>query len=81
MSFRSAAELFRIINTERTDRKYSVTVTLFEIYNEAIRDLLIDPNKAKDKKYEIKMADKGHYIPDLKMRDVTSQHDVVKVPP
>ena len=31
---RSATELFRIIKQERNDRKYTVTVTLFEIYNE-----------------------------------------------
>jgi hypothetical protein len=31
---RSATELFRIIKQERSDRKYTVAVTLFEIYNE-----------------------------------------------
>ena len=36
VSFRSAAELFRIIRHERTDCDYRVSVTLFEIYNEQV---------------------------------------------
>ena len=40
MSFRSAAELFRLIKEERTDYVYSVSVSLFEIYNEEVRHSL-----------------------------------------
>ena len=40
VSFRSAAELFRLIKEERTDYVYSVSVSLFEIYNEEVRHSL-----------------------------------------
>ena len=44
------SELFRIID-ERVDVKHTVTVSVVEIYNNTIRDLLGD--KAADDKHEV----------------------------
>ena len=77
VSFRSAAELFRLIREERQDYDYYVTVSLFEIYNEELKDLLADPKVASSKKYEIKMGEKGYHIPELKTVRIHSHRDVV----
>ena len=85
ISFRAVAELFRIIQHERTDYKYDVSVTLFEIYMENVRDLMVDPATAKDRdghdliKYEIRKGDKGMYIDQLKQTAVKCQKDVIEV--
>ena len=79
VSFRSAAELFRLIREERADYEYYVTVSLFEIYNEDLRDLLADPRVSANKKYEIKMGEKGYHIPELKTVRIESHRDVVDI--
>ena len=82
MSYRAVAALFQIINTDRTDYKYSVTVTLFEIYNEKVRDLLKEqpPGNIFDAaKYEIHKGSRGMEIADLTYVEVESQRDIIDI--
>jgi len=48
-----------------------------EIYNEAVRDLLVPA--AKQKKYEIKQGPDGMYVPDLVTMDVDNPEDLSKL--
>ena len=59
---RALHELFKR-SEERSDEFHSeIKVSLLEVYNENIRDLLADSN---DLKLEVKMSEKGNYVPGL----------------
>ena len=44
VNFRAIEELFNVIYQRKNDYSYDVTVSLLEIYNEKVRDLLVDRN-------------------------------------
>ncbi len=53
---------FRSIEEERTDAKYAIGVSIVEIYNEMVHDLLADAGKADP---ELQKGPTGFTIPDL----------------
>lgn len=48
---RALQELFRVSDERKEDYTVEIGVAVLEIYNEQIRDLLVPPAKAKEKKY------------------------------
>jgi len=79
VNMRALNELFRVAQERAADYKFEITVSVLEIYNESIRDLLIPPARAKEKKYEIKQGPTGNYVPELTSISVTSPADVLRV--
>ena len=69
---RAIAELFRV-QTKRSEMfEYQTTMSMLEIYNEELHDLLVDPSTVSEKKLEIRMSEggHGHDIPGLTKVDV-----------
>lgn len=52
----------RSIKEERTDARYAISVSIVEIYNEMVHDLLADQSKADP---ELQRGPAGFTIPDL----------------
>jgi hypothetical protein len=50
VNFRGLSELFRLAKEREAEYSSEISVSILEIYNEKIRDLLIDPVKRKEKK-------------------------------
>eukprot|EP00814_Leptocylindrus_danicus_P018615 CAMPEP_0116026856 /NCGR_PEP_ID=MMETSP0321-20121206/14189_1 /TAXON_ID=163516 /ORGANISM="Leptocylindrus danicus var. danicus, Strain B650" /LENGTH=1348 /DNA_ID=CAMNT_0003499913 /DNA_START=1792 /DNA_END=5838 /DNA_ORIENTATION=- len=53
---RAAAELFRVLKEKESSSNVQVTVTMFELYNDALRDLLV-PEDREQTKLRIKLAE------------------------
>ncbi|CAG5121553.1 unnamed protein product, partial [Candidula unifasciata] len=71
--FKSTAEL------QKKGWEYTLQVSMLEIYNETIQDLL---GKGKDEKLEIKMQGKGEtdvYVPNLTIVDVSTESKVLSL--
>jgi len=49
VNYKSLEELFKIVNEREATYKYDLSVSILEVYNEQIRDLLATPSS---KKYE-----------------------------
>lgn len=60
----------RSIEEERTDAKYAISVSIVEIYNEMVHDLLADQGKADP---ELQKRPAGFTIPDLTQSGVWQQ--------
>lgn len=58
LSYRALRLLFEVAHL-RKDFKVSVSISMLEIYNESLRDLLIPKNKSKGSKLEIRRDPKG----------------------
>lgn len=41
VNFRTLEELFRVINERKNQIRYEISVSVLEVYNEQIRDLLL----------------------------------------
>ena len=56
---RAASELFRVLKEREASSDVSVSATMFELYNDAVVDLLASPDKSigKKPKLEIKLAE------------------------
>ena len=60
--------------------EYKIEVSLLEIYNEEIKDLLMDSKKAMKTKLEVKRdPKKGQYVPGLTMVECHSHQDVLAI--
>ncbi|KAF5202756.1 Kinesin-like protein kin-14s [Thalictrum thalictroides] len=59
VNFRTLEELFRISMERSSTMKYELSVSMLEVYNEKIRDLLIENSSQFSKKLEIKQAVEG----------------------
>ncbi|KFV76374.1 Kinesin-like KIFC3, partial [Struthio camelus australis] len=73
--------LFAEVRSKAADWDYAITVSVAEIYNEALRDLL---GKAPQEKLEIKLCPDGSgqlYVPGLTEFRVQSVEDINKVRP
>merc|ERR1712196_595173 len=55
-----------------------ITVSVLEIYNESIRDLLRDPSKGL-KKLEVRRGERGNYVPDLTTVEVHDDAEVLEL--
>lgn len=76
---RALQELFAVTEDRNKEWDYSITVSVMEIYNENIRDLLSDsPTEAKEVKQSRNPAD-GHYVPGLTWIRVQTVDDVNEV--
>nr|CAB3259128.1 kinesin-like protein KIFC3 [Phallusia mammillata] len=74
---RALADLFAIIEDRSADWSYTIAVSLVEIYNEALRDLL---SSASQQKLDIKMnVDGSLFVQGLTSRQVNNLDDVNKV--
>ena len=76
---RALQELFAVTEDRIKEWDYAITVSVMEIYNESIRDLLSDtPTESKEVKQSRNAAD-GHYVPGLTWIRVQTVDDVNEV--
>lgn len=73
---RALRKLFREIEQRGTEWDFNISVSVLEIYNENIRDLL---NHDSSTKLEVKMSASGMYVPGLTSYKVTGVDDINKV--
>ncbi|XP_077218466.1 P-loop containing nucleoside triphosphate hydrolases superfamily protein [Tasmannia lanceolata] len=59
VNYRTLEELFRISNERNSTMKYELFVSMLEVYNEKIRDLLAESSQQPVKKLEIKQVSEG----------------------
>ncbi|PRQ42174.1 putative minus-end-directed kinesin ATPase [Rosa chinensis] len=59
VNYRTLEELFRISEDRGGSMRYELSVSMLEVYNEKIRDLLVDNTNQPTKKLEIKQAADG----------------------
>jgi hypothetical protein len=50
VNIRALARLFDVVRERQADYSYRISVSVLEIYNEAIHDLLVDAKVDKDRK-------------------------------
>ena len=69
--------LFDTIKERSKDWVYTVSVSVLEVYNENIRDLLSgEPNQ----KLDIKLGKEGHHVPgltDVRVHDIDHVNEVI----
>ena len=73
---RALSELFNIINQRQLDWDYTVVVSVLEVYNESIRDLLAANHTEK---MDVKQGPDGVYVPGLTQVSVTCLEEVNEV--
>ncbi|KAK4273469.1 hypothetical protein QN277_021861 [Acacia crassicarpa] len=77
VNYRTLDELFRISEERRSVMKYKLVVSMLEVYNEKIRDLLAENSDQPTKKLEIKQAADGtQEVPGLVEASVYGIEDV-----
>nr|POF26894.1 kinesin-like protein kin-14s [Quercus suber] len=77
VNYRTLEELFQISDERGGIMRYELFVSMLEVYNEKIRDLLIDNSNQPAKKLEIKQAAEGtQEVPGLVEAHVYSTEDV-----
>lgn len=59
VNYRTLEELFRIADQRSRTMRYELFVSMLEVYNERIRDLLIENSSEPSKKLEIKQGPEG----------------------
>ena len=76
---RALKRLFQIIEDKKEDEDVSVTLSILEIYNEQIRDLLVSKSATASTEYEVKTGgETGNYISNLSEQEVTNIGDIDK---
>lgn len=70
---RSLSELFAVVEDRKVDWSFEIEVSVLEIYNENIRDLLADNPKLK---LDIKHGKDGPFVPGLTSHPVRSAEEV-----
>ncbi|KAM5577000.1 kinesin-like protein KIN-14R [Rosa sericea] len=79
VNYRTLEQLFEIANERKETFTYSISVSVLEVYNEQIRDLL-DTSPQSSKKLEIKQAPEGyHHVPGIVEAKVESIKEVWRV--
>jgi len=76
VNFRSLSELFRIKAVRAREFNYKIKVSMKEVYNEKIRDLLADKQE-KDMDYKIRMGESGIFVEGLTLEPVETEEDVL----
>ncbi|TVU49026.1 hypothetical protein EJB05_00317, partial [Eragrostis curvula] len=80
VNYRTLEELFRIIKQRDGLFKYEITVSVLEVYNEQIRDLLLTQPGAATKRLEIRQVAEGvHHVPGLVEARVTNMNEAWEV--
>ncbi len=73
---RALRELFQVVEERHSDHDYSIMVSVLEIYNECVRDLLsTDPTQ----KLDIKQGPDGVYVPGLTQVAISQLDEVNEV--
>ncbi|RAL44327.1 hypothetical protein DM860_017433 [Cuscuta australis] len=80
VNYRTLEELFRIINERKNTFNYEISVSVLEVYNEQIRDLLVSETQSgmnTTKRLEIKQVGEGaHRVPGLVEAQVNNMDEV-----
>ncbi|KAL8144863.1 hypothetical protein AgCh_003179 [Apium graveolens] len=82
VNFRTLDELFRIIEDRKNQIQYEICVSVLEVYNEQIRDLLApgSPSGVAAKRLEIRQVGEGiHHVPGLVEASVKNMSEVWEV--
>ncbi|CAM6048113.1 unnamed protein product [Sphagnum compactum] len=82
VNYRTLEELFHVASLRQGLIKYEISVSVLEVYNEQIRDLLAPPLSVDQtpKKLEVKqMPEGGHHVPGLVEAKVQSMEEVWEV--
>ncbi|KAF8655689.1 hypothetical protein HU200_061010 [Digitaria exilis] len=82
VNYRTLEELFRIIKEREGIFLYEVTVSVLEVYNEQIHDLLLTGSEpgATTKRLEVRQAAEGvHHVPGLVEAPVTNMDEAWEV--
>ncbi|XP_042509092.1 kinesin-like protein KIN-14Q isoform X2 [Macadamia integrifolia] len=82
VNYRTLEELFRIIKDRQGLYRYEISVSVLEVYNEQIRDLLLPGSQsgASVKRLEIRQVAEGiHHVPGLVESHVNNMHEVWEV--
>jgi kinesin family member C2/C3 len=72
---RALEDLFDSVNKRRNEFHDVITISLLEVYNEEIRDLLVNGGGHQDK-LEIRQSPEGNYVPGLTSIEVENLTDV-----
>ncbi|MCD7473626.1 hypothetical protein HAX54_015684 [Datura stramonium] len=77
VNYRTLEELFRIIEERKNAVHYEISVSVLEVYNEQIRDLLVSGSQQGVKRLEIKQDGEGmHHVPGLVEAHVNNMNEV-----
>ncbi|CAN4097012.1 unnamed protein product [Withania somnifera] len=77
VNYRTLEELFRIIEERKNAVYYEISVSVLEVYNEQIRDLLVSGSQQGVKRLEIKQDGEGmHHVPGLVEAPVNNMDEV-----
>ncbi|CAD6269327.1 unnamed protein product [Miscanthus lutarioriparius] len=82
VNYRTLEELFRIINEREGTFQYEITVSVLEVYNEQIHDLLLTGSQpgATTKRLEVRQVAEGvHHVPGLVEARVTNMNEAWEV--
>ncbi|KAG8049278.1 hypothetical protein GUJ93_ZPchr0009g422 [Zizania palustris] len=82
VNYRTLEELFRIIKERQGLFQYEITVSVLEVYNEQIHDLLLTGTQpgATTKRLEVRQVAEGaHHVPGLVEARVTSMNEAWEV--
>lgn len=81
VNYRSLETLFNLRKEKRDILDVSISVAMLEIYNEEIRDMLVDRSNAAAgfPKLSAKEGPNGMYVPDLTIYDVEELEDVLEI--
>jgi kinesin family protein C2/C3 len=78
ITFRALAALFREAASEWAGYSYEFEVTMLEVYNDKVRDLLeLDPSKPRQ--HDVRQGPQGAFVTDLEHVRVSTSMDVMRV--
>eukprot|EP00761_Pharyngomonas_kirbyi_P004160 gb/GECH01004164.1/.p1 GENE.gb/GECH01004164.1/~~gb/GECH01004164.1/.p1 ORF type:complete len:626 (+),score=145.46 gb/GECH01004164.1/:1-1878(+) len=72
-------ELFQMMKSRQDVMDYRIRVCVCEIYNNTVRDLLVDPRRASSSRYEVYESQDGVEVPNLRVIDVTNPDHVLRI--
>jgi kinesin family member C2/C3 len=75
VNFRALNELFERTQSRASDFRDVITVSILEVYNEEIRDLMVDPREQE--KLDIRQGEFGNYVPGLTSIAVNNLDQVI----